>query len=189
MQLVRLGQGGPRQSRMAIIVATLWKPASTLHVKFLDGDPLVKQKVEMVAHGWEDDANIRFVFDDRADAEIRISFLQEGSWSYLGKDALQIPATQPTMNYGWLTPDTEDEEYSRVVLHEFGHALGAVHEHQSPAVRIPWDKEAVYAYYALPGLVHGGHGPERPDPVQPGGDAVLRVRPEVDHALRGRQSR
>ena len=151
MRLVRIGRGGPTQSRMAIIIATLWKPASTLHVKFLDGDPLVKQKVEMVAHGWEDEASVRFVFDDRDDAEIRISFLQEGSWSYLGKDALQIPANEPTMNFGWLTPDSEDDEYSRVVLHEFGHALGAVHEHQSPAVTIPWDETAVYAYYALQG--------------------------------------
>ncbi len=27
----------------------------------------------------------------------------------------------------------------------------AIHEHQSPDVRIPWDKEAVYAYYARQG--------------------------------------
>jgi hypothetical protein len=37
------------------------------------------------------------------------------------------------------------------VLHEFGHALGCIHEHQSPDQRIPWDKEAVYAYYAQQG--------------------------------------
>jgi hypothetical protein len=151
LRVVPIGRGGPRQARMAIIVATEWKPGTTLHVRYLDGDPLVKQKVEMVAHGWEDVANVRFAFDNRPDAEIRISFLQDGSWSYLGKDALQIPAKEPTMNYGWLTPDTEDDEYSRVVLHEFGHALGAVHEHQSPGVTIPWDNKAVYAYYALQG--------------------------------------
>jgi hypothetical protein len=34
------------------------------------------------------------------------------------------------------------------VLHEFGHAIGLGHEHESPtASSIPWDKEAVYAYY------------------------------------------
>ena len=90
--------------------------------------------------GFDDFANVQFAFDDRADAQIRISFLQDGSWSYIGKDALQIPAKDPTMNYGWLKADTEDEEYSRVVLHEFGHSLGAIHEHQSPGVTIPWDK-------------------------------------------------
>jgi hypothetical protein len=30
------------------------------------------------------------------------------------------------------------------VLHEFGHALGLIHEHQSPASGIPWNRDAVY---------------------------------------------
>lgn len=154
LRLVPIWPTVGRRTRMAVVVASEWKPGTTLHVRFLDGDKLVKQKVEMVAHGWEDHANVKLVFDDRPDAQIRISFLDDGSWSYIGKDALQIPTKDPTMNYGWLTPTTEDEEYSRVVLHEFGHALGAIHEHQSPGVTIPWDKNAVYAYYALQGWSH-----------------------------------
>ena len=31
---------------------------------------------------------------------------------------------------------------------EFGHALGCFHEHQHPAGGIPWNKQAVYDYYA-----------------------------------------
>jgi hypothetical protein len=137
--------------RMAIITQALWKPGSVIKVRFMDGEDDVKRKVEEIAHGWEDHASVRFDFGDHSDAAVRISFQQEGSWSFLGTVALQIPTDEPTMNYGWLTPDSEDEEYSRVVLHEFGHALGAIHEHQSPDVRIPWDKEAVYAYYARQG--------------------------------------
>ena len=34
------------------------------------------------------------------------------------------------MNYGWLTPSTRTSEYQRVVLHEFGHALG--HDSRAP---------------------------------------------------------
>jgi hypothetical protein len=49
------------------------------------------------------------------------------------------------MNYGWLTPDSPDSELRRVVLHEFGHALGLIHEHQNPNDPIPWNKPAVYA--------------------------------------------
>ena len=137
--------------RMALITQTLWKPGSQIKVRFMDGEDSVKHKVEEVAHSWEDHANIRLDFGDHPDAQIRISFAQEGSWSYLGTVAQQIPTHEATMNYGWLTPDSEDQEYSRVVLHEFGHALGAIHEHQSPDVQIPWDKEAVYAYYARQG--------------------------------------
>ena len=35
----------------------------------------------------------------------------------------------------------------RTVLHEFGHALGLVHEHQSPGAAIPWDEPKVIAWY------------------------------------------
>jgi hypothetical protein len=31
------------------------------------------------------------------------------------------------------------------VLHEFGHALGLIHEHQNPVGGIQWNKPAVYA--------------------------------------------
>lgn len=51
------------------------------------------------------------------------------------------------MNLGWLTADTPLVEYYRVVLHEAGHALGFIHEHQSPYLDIPWDYDKVYAYY------------------------------------------
>jgi hypothetical protein len=54
------------------------------------------------------------------------------------------------MNFGWLTKTTADSEYSRVVVHEFGHALGCIHEHQNPNTNIPWDKDAVYKYYQGP---------------------------------------
>jgi hypothetical protein len=152
LRIVPIRRGtGPSRARMAVVVEALWPAGTTLHVRFLDGDPAVRQKVEAVAHGWEDHANIRFQFGDRPDAQIRVSFQQEGSWSYVGRDAVHVPAAEPTMNYGWLTPASEDDEYSRVVLHEFGHALGCIHEHQSPAVTIPWDPRAVYAYYALQG--------------------------------------
>jgi len=47
------------------------------------------------------------------------------------------------MNYGWLTPDSQDDEIRRVVLHEFGHALGLIHEHQNPMRPIKWNDAAV----------------------------------------------
>ncbi|KAJ9643566.1 hypothetical protein H2199_004245 [Coniosporium tulheliwenetii] len=55
------------------------------------------------------------------------------------------------MNYGWFNEDTSEQEFSRTVIHEFGHALGCVHEHQSPNAFIDWDRDAVYAEFALQG--------------------------------------
>ena len=54
------------------------------------------------------------------------------------------------MNFGWLeaTPLADTTEFNRVVLHEFGHALGMIHEHQNPIGNpIKWNKDSVYAYY------------------------------------------
>ena len=142
---------GPLPTRMAVVVSALWPHGERIKVRFLDGEDSVKRRVEAKAHEWEQFANIGFEFGDDPAADIRISFQQEGSWSYLGLVARQIPPSDATMNYGWLTPDSDDDEVSRVVLHEFGHALGAIHEHQNPDVDIPWDREAVYAYYARQG--------------------------------------
>lgn len=133
---------------LPILVQQTWQPGRTLRVHFLHGDTRVHERIERHAHEWSRYANIRFNFVRDPGAEIRISFDQPGSWSYIGTDALTLPETEATMNFGWLRADTPDVEVRRVVLHEFGHALGFGHEHQNPAVTIPWDREAVYRFYA-----------------------------------------
>jgi len=86
--------------------------------------------------------NLKFNFVDNPFADIRISFdIHRGSWSYLGKDALSIPYNEATMNFGWFNIAT--------VLHEFGHMLGMIHEHQSPfGEPIPWNISEVYKWAA-----------------------------------------
>lgn len=54
------------------------------------------------------------------------------------------------MNFGWFDENTPDEEFSRTTKHEFGHALGLIHEHQNPAGGIKWNKEAVYRDLSAP---------------------------------------
>lgn len=48
---------------------------------------------------------------------------------------MQVGKSQPTMNLGWIADDVMLEDSERgVILHEFGHVLGLMHEHQNPAM-------------------------------------------------------
>jgi len=138
---------------MAANIRYLWQPGTTLCTRFLGGDPAVRKKVEHYAHQWKQYANIKFKFVEAGSAQIRISFAENsGSWSWLGTRSLIWSDEQiPTMNFGWLSPDSDETEYTGVVLHEFGHALGCIHEHQHPENGIPWNREKAYAYYAQQG--------------------------------------
>lgn len=148
------GALGMMRPRAAVERMKLWENGRSLRAKFLDGIPAVQEKIAAIAKEWEAIANLKINFVSSGSAEIRISFAEKGfSWSTVGTDALTVAPSKPTMNYGWLEPNTSLREYQRVVRHEFGHALGMIHEHQNPAAlgQIPWDKEKVYAYYAQQG--------------------------------------
>ncbi len=145
--------GHAERARAAAMRNKMWEPTGrTLRVRFLDGDPFVQKKVAKFAQEWTKFANLKLNFGNDPQAEIRVSFRQPGSWSYIGTDALdpKLPPDQPTLNLGWLTKATRNDEVMRVVLHEFGHALGLIHEHQNPAAAIPWNKAALYDFYKGP---------------------------------------
>jgi hypothetical protein len=128
----------------------LWNPGDTLRLRFLDGDTKQKQVVKRFVPLWTAYANLAFEWTDDPQAEIRISFKLSGSWSYVGTDALAVPSNDPTVNLGWLSTTTPDLEAEFTILHEFGHVLGLMHEHQNPEANIPWDKKAVYKAYSGP---------------------------------------
>ena len=136
----------------AVVPRLKWDAGQTIRCRFLSGDHFIQSKIETFAHQWEKYANIHFVFSQDPDAEIRIDINDNGqSNSYIGTEALLIDPTERTMNFGWFTDTTGDDEFSRTVLHEFGHALGLIHEHQSPAGGIHWNRPAILAAYAQDG--------------------------------------
>ncbi len=120
-----------------------------LYVSFIDGDFTIQEKVKLVAKEWENYCGKEFVFlnsdQQEIEPDITISFKdKESCWSLVGKES---KTKVPSMNLGWLTTNTDEEEYRRVVLHEFGHALGLIHEHQNPKNNINWNRKIVYSYY------------------------------------------
>lgn len=139
--------GGEADS-LALPVGSLWATGRTLRVKILNGSAKIKGKIRQYANVWTRHANITLNFVDSGDAEIRVNVDDSnGSWSYVGTRNLAIPANEQTMNFGWFDDNTPEADFERTITHEFGHALGCIHEHQSPAGGIPWNRDAVYAYY------------------------------------------
>ncbi len=133
------------QARAALVDATKWQSGDAISISFLDGTDAQKALVKKFAVEWITNlANLQFSWEPGPDTDIRITFQYSGSWSVIGTTCKRIPKGQPTMNFGWLTPGVTDEEARRVITHEFGHALGLIHEHQNPISAIKWNKPAVY---------------------------------------------
>ena len=173
--------GGARGGGRAL---KLW-PNGRPTARFLDGDAGVQERVAAIAKEWEDVANLNLEFVRTGAAEIRISFAEKGfSWSTVGTDALTVGRDEATMNYGWLEPDTELREYQRVVRHEFGHALGMIHEHQNPTAEDPVGQAEGLRLLRPAGLDDATTSTSTSSSLRRRHDELHRVRPDVDHAVR-----
>jgi hypothetical protein len=82
---------------------------------------------------------LKFVFVSTG-GNVRIGFDGDGgSWSMVGTDCLKSKAK--TMNFAWID--------AAPIMHEFGHAIGMVHEHQNPKGNpIDWNVPVVDAWAA-----------------------------------------
>lgn len=113
-----------------------WATGATIRIRFLGGTPKDQAAVKADAVEWTKYANLNFQFVDSGDADVRIAIRpNEGSWSFVGTDALAIPKTEPTMNLGWME--------RKNTLHQFGHVLGLIEEHTNPKADIKWDVAAL----------------------------------------------
>lgn len=137
-----------------------WTNGSTITVKFLNnnGSEFIKQKIEEYAHMWEKYANIKFKFvSSNEPAQIRIK-IDNKRMSYTAGLGTQLidpnmrnpenksntDQTSHNMCYGWFTDATLETEFSRTVIHEFGHLLGLQHEQQHRDAKINQSKYFQY---------------------------------------------
>ena len=122
-------------------IGKTWMNGSDLKVRFMGGSTAEQTVAKEQAAWWGAVANLKFDFNNAANADIRIAFdPDDGAWSYLGTDCKSIPVNQPTMNLGFLDGGT--------AAHEFGHAIGLAHEHQNPSGGIEWNEAVVISELA-----------------------------------------
>lgn len=133
------------KERAALVKGSKWPQGATITISFLDGDQTLRDRVQRFAKEWTGAGLARLTLNflnDTTPTDCRISFAYKGSWSTVGTTCRRVPADQPTMNFGWLAT-ANDDEARRVVLHEFGHLLGLIHEHQNPGSVIHWNRDVV----------------------------------------------
>jgi serralysin len=167
-----------------LTIASFYKwEKNLITYRFLDGDKSIWNKVVSVIDGpefWSNFCNMNFKWDQNStNADVRIAFVPGGSWSYVGSGSRYRPQNESSMNFGWFDADCPYGEIVRVTLHEWGHALGFVHEHDSPMANLKFDMDKIYAAYAsshgmtpeeikatfmtptkMPGLIQNEYDPE-----------------------------
>jgi hypothetical protein len=130
--------------RSYINVLKRWDADTVINVCFFGGSKALRAKIAKIANLWSniDGAGIKLDFGALAEPRhckptefnhIRVGYSYKGYWSLVGKDSIEeAPQAEQSMNLGRfdVTPPA-DPEFARVVLHEFGHALGFHHEHQN----------------------------------------------------------
>ena len=120
----------------------------SISYSFFGGTPKQQKKVDTVIPEWSQYANITFerVSDAAADAAVRITFdPQSGSWSYVGTVVKTIVNPRITMNLGWIDDsDGLSPDEHGVIMHEWGHTLGLMHEHQVYLISFPGYRNSPY---------------------------------------------
>lgn len=126
----------------------MWPNGSIIRVGFLFGSTDMREKTIQYALEWFEHVSLQLDVVDVRRAEVRIAFTPgQGHWSFVGTDCHnERDHSKPTMNLD-VDERTSELIFKRTVLHEFGHVLGCLHEHQSPVKGIKWDRPAVLAYF------------------------------------------
>jgi hypothetical protein len=156
--LAQLGSEGILSSGV-IDLRKKW-PGPSIKMCFLDGGREVRAHVASIARQWTLHGEIDFDFgnwdDPRAcrsegeDSDVRITFAQNGNWSFIGTDSRTFSGSDnATLSLESLR-DVNLEKikgaaaYGREILHEFGHVLGFDHNWRAAGANC--DKEMNWDY-------------------------------------------
>jgi hypothetical protein len=145
----------PSRERAIIASANKWMNHTVLHYAFFTSGqwkvpPAQAAVIRKAFQQWMDvPIGLQFTeVNSLPEAEIRIGYARDGSWSYIGRDILHIPVNERTMSFGW--PLDQNAYGLTTAIHEIGHTVGMPHEHQNPFAGIVWNEEAVYTYLGGP---------------------------------------
>jgi hypothetical protein len=143
----------PHPEYIALLRRSYWRPGQQLRVAFLGGSDAINARVLSHMQAWATPgvpvpAFVGVRIDEPSD--IRVGYDRVGEYSsYIGTDCRLIAASRPTMMLGGFDRyDQPESEWRRVVRHETGHALGAVHEQLRPEIVGRLDPEKVYEWAA-----------------------------------------
>ena len=135
--------------RSIINLTKHWRVGQTVTVAFRGGDTRLHRDIATAVTEWTQFANLTFDFginpatgsyrswsksDTNFTADIRVSFDQTGYYSHVGNDSINRDVARPgeeSLNLEGFDQQLPDD-WKAVALHEFGHAIGFEHEHQSP---------------------------------------------------------
>lgn len=129
-----------------------WPPSyAKLRVCFMGGTDAVNARVAEIGGLWTANASTSLKLDfgkpskprrcdpsAQRESQIRVSYDQPGYWSVLGQvSVVFLTQQEASLNLSGFGDANlaafDDPEVRSIILHEFGHALGLLHEHQSPA--------------------------------------------------------